>query len=770
MIWALDTNWVKKSTRPNVENTNDLMNQTTRSPAQAFRLAPLAAAVRQILPLAALCIAGIPTGAFADDIQPDGSAGTQSSQSAQQTGVTLPTVNVQAARTALPGDLAPAYPGGQVASGAPIGVLGEQKLINVPFSVTSYTSKLIQDQQARTLADVVANDPAVRSALGYGNFSETFIIRGFQLYSDDVSLNGMYGLTPRQMVGTGAIERVDIFKGANAFVNGAAPGSSGVGGAINVQTKVADDKPLTQVTVEGSASGEIGTHVDLGRRFGDNDQFGIRVNQTVEGGDAAVTDEVRHSQQTAVSLDYRGDRFRLYADFLYQKENLTDGRPGVFVIGDDVPGAPSATYNYGQKWTYSSMEDTVGMFRGEYDIAPDWTVYAGVGARHTTELGDYSTLTYDEGSTSAYGLGVGYKENAISGQLGVRGKFDTGPVSHAFNAGWQINRIDGYGAYNLTSTFPTSLYDTPSVARPPAAFSGGDFSDPGLTSDTLLRSFVVSDTLGFFGDRFLFTVGARYQNILENGYAYGTEAQDSAYNESATTPILGAVYKIQPNLSVYANRSESLVAGGSAPANAANVGAIIAPFRAKQYEAGVKYDANHYGAALAIYQIKQQVAYTNSVTDIYEANGEQRHRGIEFSTYGEPLNGVRLIGGVSYIDAKLEDTDGSVDDGNHPIGVPAWTFNANLEYDVPHVNGLTLMARAIYTSKQYLDEANTQVVPSSTRFDVGARYKMQVFKHDTTFRVMVTNLANRAYWSSALGGYLTQAEPRTAWFSVTTDF
>jgi iron complex outermembrane receptor protein len=86
------------------------------------------------------------------------------------------------------------------------------------------------------------------------------------------------------------------------------------------------------------------------------------------------------------------------------------------------------------------------------------------------------------------------------------------------------------------------------------------------------------------------------------------------------------------------------------------------------------------------------------------------------------------------------------------------------------VNGLTLMARAIYTSKQYLDEANTQVVPSSTRFDVGARYKIQVFKHDTTFRVMVTNLANRAYWSSALGGYLTQAEPRTAWFSVTTDF
>jgi iron complex outermembrane receptor protein len=92
-------------------------------------------------------------------------------------------VSVKAARAALPGDLAPAYAGGQVASGASIGVLGKQKMLDVPFSVTSYTSKLIQDQQAQTVADVVANDPAVRTALGYGNFSETYIIRGFQVYS-----------------------------------------------------------------------------------------------------------------------------------------------------------------------------------------------------------------------------------------------------------------------------------------------------------------------------------------------------------------------------------------------------------------------------------------------------------------------------------------------------------------------------------------------------------------------------------------------------------
>jgi iron complex outermembrane receptor protein len=742
------------------------MNRTTFSSAQAFRLAPLAAA--------ALALASLSVQTYAADATSNAaSAETTSTTGNAQPSSVLPAVSVKAARDTLPGDLAPAYAGGQVASGASIGVLGKQKMLDVPFSVTSYTSKLIQDQQAQTIADVVANDPAVRTALGYGNFSQTFIIRGFQVYSDDVGLDGFYGLTPRQMVDTGAIERVDIFKGASAFVNGASPGGSGVGGTINVQTKVADDKPVTRVTVEGSASGELGTHVDVGRRFGDNDQFGIRVNQTVVGGSTAVQNQDNHSQQTAISLDYRGDKLRLYADFLYQKNNITGGRPGVFVTGDEMPSTPSASYNYAQPWTYSKQEDTVGMLRGEYDFAPNWTAYAGVGSRHTTELGQYSTISYDDGAASAYRMGDALKENAISAQLGVRGKFDLGPVSNQVNAGWQINRVAEYAAYDWsygTGTFATSLNNTPSVAYPASTYGAGSYADPGLTTSILMRSFVVSDTLGFFQNRLLFTIGARHQDILENGYGYGTEVQDSAYNDSATTPIFGVVYKLQPNLSIYANRAESLVEGGVAPSGTANVGQVMAPFRAKQYEAGIKYDANHYGAALAIYQIKQQVAYTNATTNIYETDGVQQHRGVEFSMYGEPLKGLRLIGGVSYINAKLVDTGDAAEEGNRPIGVPAWTFNANLEYDVPQVNGLTLMGRAIWTSSQYLDTANTQKIPSWTRFDVGARYKTQILKHDTSFNVMVTNLANRSYWSSALGGYLTQAEPRTAWFSVTTDF
>ncbi len=52
----------------------------------------------------------------------------------------------------------PAFLDGQVANGGRMGMLGQQNAMDVPFNIISYTSKLVEDQQAKTIADVVAND------------------------------------------------------------------------------------------------------------------------------------------------------------------------------------------------------------------------------------------------------------------------------------------------------------------------------------------------------------------------------------------------------------------------------------------------------------------------------------------------------------------------------------------------------------------------------------------------------------------------------------
>ena len=63
------------------------------------------------------------------------------------------------------------------------------------------------------------------------------MIRGFAVSSDDLAYNGLYGVLPRQFVAAELIERVEVFRGASTFLNGAAPGGTGVGGAFNLTPK-----------------------------------------------------------------------------------------------------------------------------------------------------------------------------------------------------------------------------------------------------------------------------------------------------------------------------------------------------------------------------------------------------------------------------------------------------------------------------------------------------------------------------------------------------
>lgn len=100
-----------------------------------------------------------------------------------------------------------------VANGGRMGMLGQQNAMDVPFNIISYTSKLVEDQQAKTIADVVANDAGVQFVQGYGNSAETFRIRGLKFDGDDMTFGGLSGVLPRQVVDAQMVDRIEIFKG-----------------------------------------------------------------------------------------------------------------------------------------------------------------------------------------------------------------------------------------------------------------------------------------------------------------------------------------------------------------------------------------------------------------------------------------------------------------------------------------------------------------------------------------------------------------------------
>jgi iron complex outermembrane receptor protein len=687
------------------------------------------------------------------------------------------------------GDLPEAFAGGQVARGGQMGVLGNQDNMSVPFTMTSYTSKLIEDQQAENVGDVLLNDPSVRQSAGFGNQSQAFVIRGLPLNGDDISFNGLYGVLPRQILSVDAVERVEVFKGPNAFINGASPTGSGLGGTVNLQPKRAQDIPTRRYTQDISTDGRIGEHLDLGQRFGEDNRFGARVNLSQREGETAVHDQDQRSKLFVAGLDYRGDTFRLSTDFGYQKERVNHLRNSVQLGAGltSIPRAPSADHNYGQDWTYTETEDTFGMMRGEWDLNDSWTAYLAGGGKHTRETGLYGTPTLSNAATGAGTIGgsiIPHNEDNATVMAGLNGKLQTGPISHQISLGASSIWTQQENAYEFFRARATNIYNTPSLSKPTdVSLTGGDLGDPGVTGKTRNRSLALSDTLGLFDDTLLLTYGVRRQQLRVENYTYeGTTSggvpygnndgsRSALYNDSITTPVYGIVYKPIDTVSLYANRIEGLAQGPTASGTVLNAGQSFPPGRTKQLEAGIKLDMGSFGANLAAFRIEKPTdGFTDAASNLFVRDGKQINRGVEFSVYGEPLEGLRLLAGATRLESKLEDTAGGTTDGNHAIGVPTFLMNASVDWDVPGLQGVSLNTRFLRTGGQYADQANNLSLPSWNRFDAGARYGFKVAEKDVTLRVNVENIANKDYWASANGGYLTQGDPRLVKFSGTIDF
>jgi iron complex outermembrane receptor protein len=679
------------------------------------------------------------------------------------------------------GAQADTYAGGQVARSARLGVLGNRSISDVPFSVVSYTSKTIADQQARTVGDVLLNDASVRQSSGFGNFSQVFTIRGLPLSTDDIAFNGLYGVLPRQIITTEALERVELFKGPNAFVNGVSPSGSGIGGSVNLMPKRAEDTPTRSVTLDYASDSQTGGHIDLGQRFGEDNRFGARVNLARHGGETAVDDENKSSQLIAVALDYRGDRLRVSTDFGYQKERINNGRSVVYLTGTKVPSPPSAKDNYAQDWSWSELEDTYGMVNAEYDLNDNWTAYAAGGAKHTRENGQYSSLYVgNDGSAKVGFLYSPHDEDNKSAMAGLNGHFATGPVTHQMNFGlsgiWGEQR-SSYEAILQANRQLGNLYNPTQTPRPTNTYFGSDIHDPRIVGKNRIKSAAVSDTLGFLDDRVLLTLGVRRQTIEVDSWNTATGARGTPYSESITTPVYGLVIKPWEHVSFYANRIEGLAQGPTAPlTNVTNPGEVFPPKRSKQTEAGVKLDWENYGATLGVYRIEQPnnatTRFPGQRLDTFTVDGEQINKGVELNVFGEPIDGLRLLAGATWMDTEQKSTSNGATDGNRAAGVPRFQYNVGADWDVPGIQGAAVSARMLRTGGEYVNAANSLSIPAWTRVDLGARYGFKADDKYITLRANVENVANKAYWSSAstANNYLTQGEPRTVKLSATVDF
>ena len=679
-------------------------------------------------------------------------------------------------------ELRDSFAGGQVSRGGRAGILGNLDMMDSPFASTNFTADIIREQQARSIADVLQNDPVVRVAKGFGNFQELYVMRGFPVYSDDMTYNGLYGVLPRQYVAAELSERVEVFRGASAFLNGAAPGGSGLGGSVNIVPKRAGDDPLNRVTLGYESQGHWYGAADVSRRFGDDSQStGVRANFVQRGGETSIDNQDRELSVAAIGIDHGSDNFRLSLDLGYQDHQVDSPRPAV-TPGSAIPEAPDSDTNFAQEWTYTNERQFFGAVRGEYDFTDNITAWAAYGFRSGEEDNVFANPRQAEanGDFSAYRFDNVRNDEIRSGEVGLNIEFKTASVGHTIITSASTFSLESENAYAFSdfSGFAGNIYNPVTATMPDADFFiGGDLSNPLITEKTDLSSFALADMISFNDGKVLLTLGGRVQNIETRTFDYNTGDELSGYDESQFTPVVGIVYKSSEQVSYYANYIEGLLPGEVAPASSGgepieNAGEVFDPYSAEQIEVGVKYDAGQYGGSLSVFNTSKQSSIVED--NVFSTDGEQQNQGLELSVFGMPTSNLRVLGGFTWLDAEMTKTQDGTLDGKTAIGVPDLQANINIEWDVDALPGLTVDARAAYTSKQYASADNSLEVDASNRFDLGVRYSFFAGMTDITLRARVDNVFDNNYWASVGGfpgsNYLVLSEPRTFRLSASFNF
>lgn len=723
-----------------------------------IRLKPLTLAVR-------MAFAGLLATGFA------GYAHAQAAQTSKpevaENIATLRTVTVSGEQT---GGLPPTYAGGQAARGGRLGLLGNTDTMKAPFSVSSYTAQTIQDHQAVTVADVLAADSSVRSTGQTGGLLDAFFIRGFPIGEGnlgEIAFDGKYGVAPNYRVFSDYTERVEVIKGPAALLYGMSP-NSGIGGVINIVPKRALSTDLTRFTADYTSNSQAGGHLDVSRRFGADRQFGLRANGSHQQGNTPVDHQSRKSNVGAVAFDYQGERLSASLDLIGQQERFdAPSRPFLVPAAGVVPSAPDGRRNVTQAWEWSKVNDQSALLHAEYEFSDKLTLFASAGGAHTDVARLFGTPTIlnsagDTRTTPAY---FKFDIARFSSDTGLRARFDTAAIRHTvtLQASAYRDRLDrgsNNGAAVLSNIYFPIAQPEQNVAAP---------TQVAKISETTLNGVALADILSMLDERVQITLGARQQQIKSDNFSPMTGAVTSSYDKSTVTPLVGLIVKPWQNVSLYANYIEGLSKGDIAPPTASNAGEVFAPYKSRQHEIGVKIDHGRVITTVSLFQIEKPSGQLTG--NVFAVDGEQRNRGLEFNVLGEAAPGVRLLGGMTLLDAKLTKTNSSATLGMTPVGVPSLQANLGVEWDTSWIGGLTLTGGAIYTGKQHVNQANTQEIPAWTRFDLGARYSTKIAGKLTTFRANILNAFNRNYWSGVASyGAIVQGAPRTVLLSAAVDF
>ncbi|PYZ79517.1 TonB-dependent siderophore receptor [Citrobacter koseri] len=634
-----------------------------------------------------------------------------------------------------------------------VGPLGNKAWVDTPYSTTTVTKEMIENQQAQSVSELLKYSPSTQMQARGGMDVGRPQSRGMQ--GSVVANSRLDGLN---IVSTTAfpvemLERLDVLNS----LTGALYGPASPAGQFNFVAKRPTEETLRKVTLGYQSRSAFTGHVDLGGHIDDDNRFGYRVNVLNQEGEGNLDDSTLRRKLLSVALDWNiqpGTQLQLDASHY---EFIQKGYPGSFSYGPNIklPSAPDpkdknlALSTAGNDLT----TDTVSTRLIHY-LNDDWSVTAGVGwqqadramrnvsSKIINNQGDISRSLKD--STAAGRFRV------LSNTATLNGHVDTGSVGHDIALS-----TTGYvwSLYSAKGTGPSYSWDTTNMYHPSEMYEKGDGKI--ITGGDRYKSSVNTQQSITLGDTVTFTPKWSAMFYLSQSWIQSQNYNKSGHktgqiDENGLSPNAALMYKITPNVMAYVSYAESLEQGGTAPTNSdvKNAGQTLDPYRSKQYEMGIKADVSGMNLGAALFRLERPFAYVDPGDNVYKEQGNQVNNGLELTASGNVWQGLNIYSGVTLLDPKLKDTVSDTTSDKRVVGVPKVQANVLAEYSLPSMPEWVYSANVHYTGKRAANDTNTAWASSYTTWDLGTRYTTKISNVPTTFRVVVNNVFDKHYWAS----------------------
>lgn len=611
-----------------------------------------------------------------------------------------------------------------------------------PQSTGTVTARVISDQQAIRLGDVVKNVPGVSLVQTRYGVNETYGARGYIIGvtggagGGSIFKNGL----PVNIAGmpeAATLESVEIIKGSTAFLYGSSSG----GLIVNMITKKPQYHSGGEITMNAGSFHQYKPVVDVYGPITKNLAF--RVVGSYEN-DRSYRDQVKVIRDYInPSLLYRlGKNSTLLIQGDYLNAQITPD-PGIGLLdsGRVLTSAIPRSRFQNVSWAYNNVKQGSASMEFKHIFDNKFILNASASWQNTDvdSYGVGNLNTAGKTGIIARPLSRAHSiEKDYAAQVTLEGKFKSFGVAHHFTVGSDLTSVvtytDAFTIYNANGT-ALKTYDTINLQDPFQYIQRTDVPAASKTTETMApsnRAGVFAQDLISLTDHFKLFAGVRYsyqatvQTTVDSMATATRPASETKGTTPTTTynvfsPKAGLVYEPTAKTSFYASYSNSFTANTGVDVQ----GNLLPASIIDQYEVGEKstFLNGRFSTNVSLYRIinsnlAQQAVYLadgvtpNTNSNIKTLSGETTSEGIEVSLNGTLSRNFYFITGYSYNNTRFTHSSGgkgSNIEGEKLVNAPSGTGNASIFYIFSKgaLKGFKMGASGFYTGSRFGGYNNT---------------------------------------------------------------